>query len=118
MYENSQEYFKKLQKRFKNTICDTEPNLQDSGIEDYAYGYHSSSTVTDCCSFGLASSYAAATIPCLMTCFKFLILPKKKSFVTRGAIVSRLHVAVEYLSKFNYVSTNKTKKSNFFCLIL
>ena len=49
-------------------------------------------------------------IPCLVTCFKFLILPTEKNFVTRGAIVSRLHVAVEYLSKFNHVSTNKTKK--------
>ena len=45
-----------------------------------------------------------------MTCFKILILPTEKNFVTHGAIVSRLHVAVEYLSKFNYVSTNKTKK--------
>ena len=50
------------------------------------------------------------TIPCLVTCFKILILPTEKNFVTHGAIVSRLHVAVEYLSKFNHVSTNKTKK--------
>ena len=49
MYENSPEYFKKIQKRFKYTICDTEPNPQDSGIEKYAYGYHSSSTVIDGC---------------------------------------------------------------------
>ena len=45
-------------------------------------------------------------IPCLVTCLKFLILPTEKNFVTRGATVSRLHVAVE----FNHVSTNKTKK--------
>ena len=56
------------------------------------------------------SPYAPATIPCLVTCFKILILPTEKNFVTHGAIVSRLHVAVEYLSKFNLVSTNKTKK--------
>ena len=45
-----------------------------------------------------------------MTCFKIRILPTEKNFVTHGAIVSRLHVAVEYLSKFNHISTNKTKK--------
>ena len=45
-----------------------------------------------------------------MTCLKILILPTEKNFVTHGAIVSRLHVAVQYLSKFNHVSTNKTKK--------
>ena len=127
MYENSPEYFKKFQKRFKYTICDTEPKLQDSGTENYAYGYHSSSTVIDGCSFGSShwhlifedtsledknvfSPYASVPIPCLVTCFKLLILPTEKNFVTRGAIVSRLHVAVEYLSKFNHVSTNKTKK--------
>ena len=127
MYENSPEYFKKFQKRFKYTICDTEPKPQDSGIENYAYGYHSSSTVIDGCSFGsnhwhliseitgpenniAFAPYAPATIPCLVTCFKILILPTEKNFVTHGAIVSRLHVAVEYLSKFNHVSTNKTKK--------
>ena len=52
MYENSPEYFKKFQKRFKYTICDKEPKPQGSGIENYAYGYHSSSTVIDGCSFG------------------------------------------------------------------
>ena len=84
-------------------------------------------TVIDGCSFGsnhwhlifedtgpedkiVFSSYAPATILCLVTCFKILILPTEKNFVTHGAIVSRLHVAVEYLSKFNHVSTNKTKK--------
>ena len=127
MYENSPEYFKKFQKRFKYTICDKEPKPQGSGIENYAYGYHSSSTVIDGCSFGsnhwhlifedtgpedkiVFSSYAPATIPCIVTCFKILILPTEKNFITHGAIVSRLHVAVEYLSKFNHVSTNKTKK--------
>ena len=45
-----------------------------------------------------------------MTCFKILILLTAKIFFTRGAIVSCLHVAVEYLSKFNLVSSNKTKK--------
>ena len=57
------------------------------------------------------SPYKPATIPCLVTCFKFLIVPKEKNFVTHGAIVSRLHAAVEYLSKVNHVSTNKTKKT-------
>ena len=52
MYENSPEYFKKFQKRFKYTICDTESKPQDSGIENYAYGYHSSSNAIDGCSFG------------------------------------------------------------------
>ena len=96
-------------KNFKNdsnTICDTEPKPQDSAIENYAYGYHSSSTVIDGCLFGSNhwhlifedkgpkdkidfSSYAPATIPCLVTCFKILILPTEKNFVAHGAIVSR-----------------------------
>ena len=123
MYEKSPEYFEKIQKRFKYTICDTGPKPQDSGIENYAYGYHSSSTVNEACLFGSShwhlifentfsddnivfSAYAPATIPCLVTCFKILILPTEKNFVTHDAIVSRSHVAVEYLSKFNHVSTN------------
>ena len=115
MYENSPEYFKKFQKRFKYTICDIEPKPKDSGIENDAYGYHSSSTVIDGCSSGsnhwhrifeytgpediVFSPYAPATIPCLVTCFEILILPMEKNFVTHGPIISRLHVAVEYLSK-------------------
>ena len=118
MYENSLEYFKKFQKRFKYTIGDTEPKRQDSGIEYYSYGHHSSSSVIDGCSFGSShchlifentslqdnivfSPYAPVPIPCLVTCFKFLILPTEKNFVTFGAIVSRLYIAVEYLSKSN-----------------
>ena len=113
MYENSPEYFKKFRKGFKYTICYTEPKLQDSGIENYAYGHHSSSSVIDGCSFGsrhwhlifgntsledniVFSPYAPVPIPCLVTCFKFLILPTKINFVTFGAIVSRLHIAVEF----------------------
>ena len=127
MYENSPEYFKKFQNRFKYTICDTEPQLQDTGIENYAYGFHPPSVDITGCAFGSShwhlifentssednivfSPYAPAATPCLVTCFKFLILPTEKNFVTHGAIISRLHVAVEYLSKFNHVSTNKTKK--------
>ena len=92
------------------------------------------STVINGCSFGSShwhlifedrgpednfvfSPYAPATIPCLVTCFKILILLTEKNFVTHCAIVSRLHVAVEYLSKFSLVSTNNTKNS-FLCLTL
>ena len=127
MYKNCPEYFKKFRKRFKYTICDTEPKLQDSGIENYAYGHHSSSSVIDGCFFGSShwhlifentslennivfSPYAPVPIPCLVTCFKFLILPTVKNFVTFGAIVPRLHIAVEYLSKSNQPSINKIKK--------
>ena len=56
------------------------------------------------------SPYAPAATPCLVTCFKFLILPTEKNFVTFGAIISRLHIAVEYLSKSNQLSINKIKK--------
>ena len=45
------------------------------------------------------SLYVPAVIPCLVNCFKLLIQPTQKDFVKRGAIISRLHVAVEYLSK-------------------
>ena len=49
MYENSPEYFKKFQKRFKYNICETEPKLEHTTIENYAYGYHSSATVIEGC---------------------------------------------------------------------
>ena len=52
MYENSPEYFKKFQKRFKYNICETEPKLENTTIENYAYGYHSSATVIEGCTFG------------------------------------------------------------------
>ena len=124
MYENSPEYFKNFQKQFKYTICVTEPKPQDSEIENYAYDYHSSSTVIDGCSFGSShwhlifenkgpenniffSPYAPAAIPCLVTFFQILNLPTEKNFVTHGAIVSRLHVALEYLSQFNHVSNKQ-----------
>ena len=54
MYKKSPEYFKKIQKRIKFTICDTEPKFQNSEIENYAYGYHSSSTVIDGRLFGFS----------------------------------------------------------------
>ena len=116
MYENSPEYFKKFQKRFKYNICETEPKLENTTIENYAYGYHSSATVIEGCTFGsnhyhvmyefgsqddniFDSLYVPAVIPYLVNCFKLLIQPTQKDFVKRGAIISRLHVAVEYLSK-------------------
>ena len=111
MYENSPEYFKKFQKRFKYNICETEPKLENTTIENYAYGYHSSATVIEGCTFGsnhyhvmyefgsqddntFDSLYVPAMIPCLVNCFKLLIQPTQKDFVKRGAIISRIHVAV------------------------
>ena len=52
MYENSPEYFKKFQKRFKYTICENEPKLENSAVENYAYGYHSSSASVESCTSG------------------------------------------------------------------
>ena len=127
MYENSPEYFTKFQKRFKYTICETEPKLEISAMENYAYGYHWSSASVESCTFGsnhyhvkyevgnqddslFDSLYVPASIPCLMTCFKLLILPTQKNFIKRGSIISRLHVAVEYLSKSSSSSVNKSLK--------
>ena len=125
MYENSPEHFKKFQKRFKYNICETEAKLENTTIENYAYGYHSSATVIEGCTIGsnhyhvmyefgsqddniFDSLYVPAVIPCLVNCFKLLIQPTQKNFVKRGAIISRLHVAVEYLSK----STSAVTKNN------
>ena len=126
-YENSPEYFKIFQKRFKYNICETEPKLENTIIEIYAYRYHSSATVIEGCTFGsndyhvmyefgsqdeniFGSLYVPAVIPCLVNCFKLLIQPTQKDFVKRGAIISRLHVAVEYLSKSTYSSVTKNHK--------
>ena len=51
MYENSPEYFKKFWNFFKYNICETEPKLEKKTIENYAYGYHSSATVIEGCTF-------------------------------------------------------------------
>ena len=127
MYENSPEYFKKFQKRFEYNICETEPKLENTTIENYAYGYHSSATVIEGCTFGsnhyhvmyefgsqddniFDSLYVPAVIPCLVNCFKLLIQPTQKDFVKRGAIISRLHVAVEYLSKSTSSVAKNQKK--------
>ena len=127
MYENSSEYFKKFQKRFKYNICETEPKLENTTIENYACGYHSSATVIEGCTFGsnhyhvmyefgsqddniFDSLYVPAVIPCLVNCFKLLIQPTQKDFVKRGEIISRLHVAVEYLSKSASFSVTKNEK--------
>ena len=113
MYENSPEYFKKFQKHFKYNICETE--------------HHSSATVIEGCTFGsnhyhvmyefgsqdddiFDSLYVPAVIPCLVNCFKLLIQPTQKDFVKRGAIISRLHVAVEYLSKSTSSVTKNQKQ--------
>ena len=127
MYVNSPESFKKFQKRFKYNICETEPKLENTTIEIYAYGYHSSATVIESCTFGsnhyhvmyelgsqgdniFDSLYVPAVIPCLVNCFKLLIQPTQKDFIKRGTIISRLHVAVEYLSKSNSSSVTKNQK--------
>ena len=121
MYDNIPEYFKKFQKRFKYNICETEPKLDNTTIENYANGYHSSATVIEGCTLGsnhyhvmyefgsqddniFDSLYVPAVIPCLVNCFKLLIQPTPKDFVKRAAIISRLHVAVEYHSKSTYSS--------------
>ena len=92
MYENSPENFKKFQERFKNNICETVPKPENTTIENYAYGYHSSATVIEGCTFGsnhyhvmyefgsqddkiFDSLYVPAVIPCLVNCFKLLIQP-------------------------------------------
>ena len=133
MYENSPEYFKKFQKRFKYTICRTEPKPQDSGIENYAYGYHSSSTVIDGCSFGsnhwhlifedtgledkiVSSSHAPATIACLVTCFKILILPEKNLLLM---VLLSLAYMLLWSTCQNLIMFQTTKlKNNFLCLTL
>ena len=56
------------------------------------------------------SLYVPAVIPCLVNCFKLLIQPTQKDFVKRGAIISRLHVAVEYLSKSTSSAVTKNQK--------
>ena len=98
IYENSPEYFKKFQKRFKYNICETEPKLENTTIENYAYGYHSSATVIEGCTFGsnhyhvmyefgsqddniFDSLYVPAVIPCLVNCFKLLIQPTQKTLL-------------------------------------
>ena len=126
MHENIPEYFKKFQKRFKYNICETEPKLEKTTIESCAYGYHSSATVIEGCTFGFNhyhvmyefgsqddnifdSLCVPAVIPCLVNCFKSLIQPTQKDSVKSGAIISRLHVAVEYLSKS---TSSVTKNQN------
>ena len=108
-----------ISRNFKNvssTIFVRRNQNLKTTIENYAYGYHSSATVIEGCTFGsnhyhvmyefgsqddniFDSLYVPAVIPCLVNCFKLLIQPTQKDFVKRGAIISRLHVAVEYLSK-------------------
>ena len=127
MYEISLEYVKKFQKRFKYTIYENKPKLENPAVENYAYRYHSSSASVESCTSGsnqyhaiyeigkqdhglFDSLYVPAEIPCLVTCFKLLILPTQKNFIQRGSIISRLHVAVEYLSMSNQPSINKTRK--------
>ena len=127
MYENSPEYFKKIQNCFKYNICETKPKLENTTIENYAYGYHSSATVIEGCTFGsnhyhviyefgsqddniFDSLYVPAVIPCLVNCFKLLIQPTQKDFVKRGAITSRLHIAVEYLSKSTSSAVTRNQK--------
>ena len=127
MYENSPEYFKKFQKRFKYNICKTEPKLENTTIENYEFGYHSSAIVIEGCTFGsnhyhvmyefgsqdnniFDSLNVPAVIPCLVNCFKLLIQPTQIDFVKRGAIISRLHVAVEYLSKSTSSAVTKNPK--------
>ena len=56
------------------------------------------------------SLYVTAVIPCLVNCFNLLIQFTQKKFVKRGAIISRLHVAVEYLSKSTSSSVTKNQK--------
>ena len=127
MYENSPEHFEKFRKLFKYNICEKEPKLENTTIENYAYGYHSSATVTEGCKIGsnhyqvmyefgsqddniFDSIYVPAVIPCLVNSFKLLIQHTQKGFVKRGTIISRLHVAVECLSKSTSSAVNKNQK--------
>ena len=39
-------------KKVSSNNCETEPKLENTTIENYAYGYHSSATVIEGCVFG------------------------------------------------------------------
>ena len=133
MYENSPEHFKNFQKQFKYTICVTEPKPQDSGIENFAYDYHSSLTVIDGCSFGSShwhlifedkgpensffSSYAPATIPCLVTFFKSLICRRRKTLILM--VLLFLAYMSHWSTCHSLIMFQPAKlKNNFFCLTL
>ena len=123
MYENSPEYFKEFQKRFKYNICETEPKPENTTIENYAYGYLSSATVIEGCIFGsnhyhnmnefdsqddniFDSLYVPAVIPCLVNCFKLLIQPTQKVLFN---VVQLFHDYMLLLSTFQNQSSSVTK---------
>ena len=73
MYENSPEYFKKFQKHFKYNICETEPKLENT-IENYAYGYHSSATVIEGCTFGFNHYHVCMNLVRRMIIYSILFM--------------------------------------------
>ena len=109
MYERSPDYFRQFQKSFCFLLFFCKPNLDKNKITNFAFAYHQKSLFCHNSSVhyhvlisseNLASlegtdSSKAYAIPCLFTCFKYLIY-ELDGFVVHGPILEKLIDAVDY----------------------
>ncbi len=114
MFDKSPEYFKQFNKTFKFF---THPTLPDELLQfsNYAYGFHKEGTA-DYCNSGnhyhilvetdqkLTLPFELHSVPCLYTCFKYLINCTEKRSL-KGEIVTKLQNAVLFNKTNEYDKT-------------
>lgn len=128
MYEFSPDYFKKLQKPFRYFTCNQLPDFTSNKIKNFAYGCHNAGRIEhcgvdehphyhvitdgDCLSdYVKAQNVRTYTIPCLLTCYKFLICPTLESFV-HGEVMEKLQKAVEFFDSCQTDMFSSAKMTN------
>ena len=116
MYENSHEFFKVYNGRFKFCLTTEKPDtheLEKAGVENFAYAYHEPNKEFEFCkiqrkhfhlvyeSLSLENSKFQPenlhSIECIITCFKFLINPLYGILVV-GSILRKVETAVNFIS--------------------
>ena len=132
MYEQTPEFFKKFQKRFRFFISDVHPSTILNNTAQVVFSLHAENHHKFCHNSNKNHYHVLAemdsetikkvpikcyVVPCLYTCYRYLVF--HQNAVCKGDIIERLHRAVEYNIQTNNTledqSSNILRKLPFIC---
>ena len=131
MYEQSPEFFKKFQKRYRFFMSDEHPSAILNNNTECVFSHHAAShkfcNISNKNHYHVLAEMDSETIkkvpskcyvvPCLYTCYKYLVFNQNE--VRKGDVIERLHRAVEYNIQTNNIldeqSSNILRKLPFIC---
>ena len=131
MHEQSPEFFKKFQKRYRFFMSDEHPSAILNNNTECVFSHHAAShkfcNISNKNHYHVLAEMDSETIkkvpskcyvvPCLYTCYKYLVFNQNE--VRKGDVIERLHRAVEYNIQTNNIldeqSSNILRKLPFIC---